>query len=96
MRLHVSIRDSERSRSSIARRGNGWPGWKLRGEVVGEQTWKDRITILSVNPDAASRDDVAQLASDLMKARSLISYFMGDADEPYEETVKRLDEFSRD
>lgn len=32
--------------------------------------WDERITVLSVHPDAASRDDVARLASELMECRA--------------------------
>jgi hypothetical protein len=33
-------------------------------------TWFDRITVLSVHPDAATRDDISRLASDLMRCRN--------------------------
>lgn len=32
-------------------------------------TWQERINMLSINPDAATRDDVARLASELGLAR---------------------------
>jgi hypothetical protein len=55
--------------------------------------WAERITVLSIHPDAASRDGVAKLASDLMSARSVITYFMGDSNESADEVLKRLREF---
>jgi len=42
-----------------------------RGEDM-ELPWDERITVLSVHPDAASRDDVARLAAELMEARAEI------------------------
>ncbi len=32
-------------------------------------TWLERIPILSINPDMATREDIVHLAADLMEAR---------------------------
>lgn len=37
--------------------------------MANELPWDERITVLSVHPDAASRDDVARLAAELMECR---------------------------
>lgn len=38
--------------------------------------WPTQIVALSVNPDAASRDDIARLASELMECRRLLCEFL--------------------
>ena len=38
-----------------------------------ELPWSERITMLSIHPDAASRDHVARLASEYMEARRLLA-----------------------
>ena len=35
-------------------------------------TWNDRIVAMSINPDMATRDDVARLAADLMDANARV------------------------
>ena len=36
---------------------------------MSELTWIDRVPMLSVNPDGATREDVARLAAELMSCR---------------------------
>lgn len=35
--------------------------------------WKERVTMLSINPDAATRDDVASLADELIIANHKVA-----------------------
>lgn len=42
--------------------------------------WSERITMLSIHPDAATRDDVAQLAAELMEANAEIERLRGKLD----------------
>jgi len=39
---------------------------------VSELPWNERVTMLSINPDAASRHDVARLAADLTEAKAAL------------------------
>jgi hypothetical protein len=45
--------------------------------------WLERISTLSINPDMATREDIAHLAADLMEARhelTRLSEILGDED----------------
>lgn len=53
--------------------------------------WPERINMLSINPDAATRDDVAKLASDLTHANLRVSAVRAW----YERIGKGLEELSR-
>lgn len=42
--------------------------------------WPERVPMLSINPDAATKEDVARLASELMEARRLLLGYMDNDD----------------
>lgn len=42
--------------------------------------WSERVTMLSIHPDAATRDDVARLASELTDAKMQIIYALDGID----------------
>lgn len=44
----------------------------MRRCVVSELPWNERVVMLSINPDAASLQDVAKLSAGLMKATELL------------------------
>ena len=57
-----------------------------------ELTWTERVPMLSINPDAATREDVARLASELMKCRhelERLKDIVGEADIISIDTVLR-------
>ena len=44
--------------------------FELKKEAsVNDLPWSERVVMLSINPDAASRVDIARLASELMEAK---------------------------
>lgn len=55
--------------------------------------WNLRVPMLSINPDAGDRDDIAWLAADLMEARRVLQMFVawddygGDAPEMLRDAV---------
>ena len=57
-----------------------------------ELTWTERVLMLSINPDAATREDVARLAAELMECRhelERLKDIVGEADITSIDTVLR-------
>lgn len=50
--------------------------------------WNERVTMLSINPDAATRDDIARLASELMQANEQIEELREQLKEKYSQGIK--------
>lgn len=48
--------------------------------------WPDRVAMLSVNPDAANRDDVARMAAELMEAKRLMIFLRVYMERMFNET----------
>lgn len=44
--------------------------------------WPEAVTVFSMDPDAAGRDDVARLAAELMQARQLLVRIQKIATDP--------------
>jgi hypothetical protein len=42
--------------------------------------WNERVPMLSINPDAATREDVARMAAELMECKYIISKANIDVD----------------
>ena len=40
---------------------------------MGNLPWNEKVPVLSINPDMATRDDIARLASELMEARQMLA-----------------------
>ena len=38
-------------------------------------SWRERVPMLSLNPDAATKDDIARLASELMEANHTLKFY---------------------
>jgi hypothetical protein len=55
-------------------------------------TWDERIATISINPDMASREDVANLASELMEARAEVKRLREALEDMVDQFAYPLDE----
>src|SRR3990167_3244185 len=56
-----------RLRTTILSRGLACRPFKAEAQTMSQLPWPERVAMLSINPDAATRHDVARLAADLME-----------------------------
>jgi len=54
--------------------------------------WSEKVPAISINPEMATRDDVARLASELMLARKHLQFALYYSDPPHPAAVDVLND----
>ena len=66
--------------------------WELksgRNEAM-KVPWSERVPAISINPDMATRDDVARLATEYMEARHELCRLMDIVSKPDRESIEKV------